>query len=192
MANISPCPFVVVPAVVKSENEEAAGIPRRPLSPALERVGGLPSRPGLRAQRPHVGVGGGEGEVPVRLLRSHCRRGRHVRAAESRTRWSDPRPVNVPYRSCVTTVLPFVLTARLRADHEGPSLPCPIPPRDRSGVKPFIARDPGGEPEPPPAGPDWPPRWGYAGLRSRATTRSRPNASETTAPASWQIRRPPR
>ena len=37
MANISPCPFVVVPAVVKSENEEAAGIPRRPLSPALER-----------------------------------------------------------------------------------------------------------------------------------------------------------
>src|SRR5262249_14950719 len=91
MANISPCPFVVIPAVRLSENEEAAGVSRRPLSPLRNWWGGLPSRPVLRAQWPNVGVGAGDGEQLVLALDCHSRPGRRHGAAESQ-RGGAPAP----------------------------------------------------------------------------------------------------
>ena len=99
----------------RSENEEAAGISRRPLSPAAELVGGLSSRPVLRAQRPHVGVGSGHGEVPVEPL------GCLGRPAARAT------PTAPERRSAAARagVRPFVASARScrrwRASPQGPS-----------------------------------------------------------------------
>src|SRR5262249_35816256 len=83
--------FVVVPAVRLSENEEAAGVSRRPLSPLRNWCGGLPSRPVLRAQWPNVGVAAGDGKELVHALGCHGRHGRRHCAAESR-RGGGPAP----------------------------------------------------------------------------------------------------
>src|SRR3984957_48535 len=136
MANIAPFPFVVVPAVVIPENEEAAGISRRPLSPAAELVGGLPSRPVLRAQWPHVGVGGGHGKERVQALGCLDRHGGRGDAGHSR-RGGAPARNELAVEVARHNGTPFRVEGPTDAGYQGHSLPAPIPPRDGDGVKRF-------------------------------------------------------
>ena len=115
MANISPCPFVVVPAVVMSENEEAAGFPRRPLSPA--RNGGV-----VYPVDQSFGLSGHTSALAAVMAKRRCRCFAAAAGADGmsgrRSRGAIGAPA--PGERAVPVVrhngAPFVLTARLRAD----------------------------------------------------------------------------